>query len=234
MSACADGPSRASATPPAGLIVTQLKPCSQSASARERAYGRPSGGFTRSGRRLVSRLGAGASRSPVRANEFAAGKSRSPPARTVRHGRVPRHRQGSSFTQLKPCSQSASARDRAYRSPGGGFTRSGRKLAPWLDAGAARSPVRANEFAAGKSRSPPARTVRHGRVPRHRRSSSLTQLKPCSQSASARDRAYRFPSGGFSRSGRMRAPWLDPPAHPPARSTTARSVIPAGRFPFRS
>jgi hypothetical protein len=29
------------------------------------------------------------------------------------------------FKQLKPCLQSASARDRAYRSPSGGFSRSG-------------------------------------------------------------------------------------------------------------
>ena len=37
-------------------------------------------------------------------------------------------------------------------------------------------------------------------LPVHR--GAVTQLKPCSCRASARDRAYRCPSGGFSRSGR--------------------------------
>ncbi len=81
--------------------------------------------------------------------------------------------------------------------------RHGRSATPpaWLCGG--REGARANEFAAGKSRSPPARTVRHGEVPRHRHTIlTVRQLKPCSQSASARDRAYRRPSGGFTRSGR--------------------------------
>jgi hypothetical protein len=42
------------------------------------------------------------------------------------------------------------------------------------------------------------------------------QLKPCSPSASARDRAYGRSSGGFSRSGRMRAnPRKSRPRHLP-------------------
>jgi hypothetical protein len=56
---------------------------------------------------------------------------------------VPRER-------LKPCSQSASARDRAYRSPSGGFTRSGRN--PADDGPRFRASVPANDALCGSDR----------------------------------------------------------------------------------
>jgi hypothetical protein len=65
------------------------------------------------------------------------------------------------------------------------------------------------------------------------------KLKPCSQSASARDRAYRSPSGGFSRSrtdagtlgpGRMPAPLHPDRCRHPWTRTDAGTLAP-GRMP---
>jgi hypothetical protein len=70
-------------------------------------------------------------------------------------------------------------------------------------------PYPANEFAAMETRCRPSPTARARADTVPRRMDSVTRvagrrewLKPCSQSASARDRAYRCPSGGFTRSGR--------------------------------
>jgi hypothetical protein len=137
------------------------------------------------------------------------------PRRTGSEARVASPRE-----RLKPCSQSASARDGACRCPAAGLPaqeETGRRR--WRLA-ARRPPRRMNslqrERDVGLRRRPvpwaggvPRRTGSGARVagPRER-------LKPCSQGASARDGACRCPSGGFTRSGRDRPTTASAGVHP--------------------
>jgi hypothetical protein len=282
-----------------------LKPCSQSASARDRACRFSSGGFTRSGGSRPTAYVRSGARPPTPAHTGPAGQARTRGGAeaddrdsrlSVRTGahllRRMNSLQGkrdvglrrrpvqsespclgdghptragrSSREQLKPCSQSASAQDRAYRFPSGGFTRSGgsrpteyvrsgarpptpartgpgrpcanarRRIIGTRDcpSGPGRTPTRRMNSLQGKrdvglrrrpvqSESP---CLGDGHPTRAGRS-SRERLKPCSQSASARDRACRFPSGGFTRSGGSR-----PTAY--VRSG-ARPPTPAHRDPRR-
>jgi hypothetical protein len=154
-----------------------------------------------------------------RANKFAATSTRSPPARTGRcvgggrcsarlgitHG-IPRrkHRIGRPVNRLPHSGLAArgtgqgprGALDRGRARAGQGPREPPRRMNSRLG----NRDVRLRGRLAQAAGDVPRRTVRRcaGRGPRE-------QVKPCSCRASARDRAYGSPSGGFTRSGRSPA-----------------------------